>query len=170
MVVRVLRIIVLAAACLALQACHRVPPQVQAAADAQKLLAAVWSGDAQAFEAHVDRPALRADLRRQLAELAQANTLSVEGGASDAALDRMITPSALRLSDSSGQPLARAPSEAQVQLMMALVGETRACLRDGSAPAGCVLTFDRDDHGWRLVGMAPAGVVIAVPPEPAQSG
>jgi hypothetical protein len=153
-----------------LAGCGRKPPEAQAAASAQKLMAAVWAGDPKGFEEALDRPAVRADLRRQLAEVAKARALSVEGGASDAALDRMITPQAFQLTDPAGRPLAAAPSEAQLKPLIAPVTKDRVCLRGAGQGDACPLTFARAEHGWKLVGMAPAGFTLAVPPEPAKDG
>jgi hypothetical protein len=166
--VRKLRFALPAACAAALLSCHRQPPEAQAAVAAQRLLSAAWSGDAAAFESGLDRPAVRADLRRQLAQVAQASTLAVEGGASDPALDRMITPSAFRLTDARGAPLAAAPSLAQVQPLVSPLGQDRACLHASAGPADCLLTFAHGPDGWRLTGMAPAGFTVALPPEPAK--
>jgi hypothetical protein len=156
-----------ALAALMLSACARKPQEAAAADAAQTLLAAAWSGDAQRFEAAVDRPAVRADLRRQLMAVAQANALSVEGGASDAALDRMITPAAFRLVQAgAGAPLAAAPSQAQTAALLQPAGPDRACVASAGPARTCLLTFARQKAGWRLVGMAPAGFSIAVAPEP----
>ena len=168
--VRTLRVALAAAVVLTLQACGRRPPQAEAADAAQHLLAAAWSGDARSFEAGLDRPAIRADLRRQLAQVAQANTLSVEGGASDAALDRMISPAAFRLADDKGAALADAPAQAQLVPLTAPLGKDRACVHALSDPNACLLIFAREAAGWRLVGMAPPGFTLAIPPAPAKPG
>jgi|KBSSwiStaDraftv2_1062776.scaffolds.fasta_scaffold02217_13 hypothetical protein len=168
--VRAFRLALLAAVAATLCACGRPSTQDRAAAAARELLAAAWSEDARAFESHVDRPAVRQDLRRRLSELAQANTLSVEGGASDAVLDRMIAPAAFRLVDTRGGALTEAPSEAQIRLLVSPMGKDRACLHSSERQDQCLLTFGRDKRDWRLVGMAPAGFTIVVPPEPPTRG
>jgi hypothetical protein len=167
--VRKLRIAALVVLALTTQACH--PKARAGAADAaQALLAAAWAGDSKGFEAAVDRPAVRADLRRQLMQVAQANALAVEGGASDAALDRMITPDAFRMVQAqTGGPLAAAPTRAQAAALLRPVGDDRVCLHDSSPQQACLLTFARRDAGWRLVGMAPAGFTVPVAPEPPKS-
>jgi hypothetical protein len=164
------RLTLIAALAAALAGCGRKPPEAQAASAAHDLLAAVWSNDAAAFEAQIDRPAVRQDLRRQLAQVAQASMLSVEGGASDAVLDRMISPQAFRLADPAGAPLAAAPSEDQLRQLISPIGKDRACMHRTADLTACLLTFSRGDHGWKLVGMAPAGFTIAVPPAPAAKG
>jgi hypothetical protein len=165
--VRTLRVAALAALVLSAQACARKPSQTGAAETARSLLTAAWSGDAKGFEGTIDRPAVRADLRRQLLQVAQANTLSVEGGASDAALDRMITPSAFRMVDAgTGRPLPAAPSRGQAGALLKPLAKDRACVTAQAPEPTCLLTFARGPTGWRLVGMAPAGFTIAVGQEP----
>jgi hypothetical protein len=167
---RTLRVAALGALVLAAPACTgKSHPQPAAADAAQALMAAAWSGDAQGFEAQIDRPAVRADLRRQLMAVAQANHLAVEGGASDAALDRMISPDAFHMVEAgSGQPLPAAPTRAQAEALVKPAGRDRACLQGAAPDQACLLTFAREKDGWRLVAMAPAGFVIPVAPEPAK--
>jgi hypothetical protein len=166
--VRKLWVAALAALVLSAQGCARKPSQSGAADTAQALLTAAWTGDAKGFEAAIDRPAVRADLRRQLMQVAQANTLSVEGGASDAALDRMITPDSFRMVEANtGQPLPAAPSRGQAGALLKPLAKDRACVTAQAPDPTCLLTFAKEKGGWRLVGMAPAGFTIAVSPEPA---
>ena len=160
------RAAVLATAAAALQACQ-APPEKQAAASVQALLAAVQSGNAQAFEALVDRPALRTDLRKQIAPIARENEVLVDGGPSDLALDHMISPNAFRLVQAgSGAPMAAAPTKAQAQALLKRIDATRVCLHDLTPRQDCVATFAKEAPGWRLIGMLAGGVTIAVPPEP----
>ena len=121
-----------------------------AAASVSALLTAVQAGDAQTFEAAIDRPALRGDLRRQMQAVAHERGVDVEGGPSDMTLDRMIGPDAVRLATEDAR---------QVEGHLKKTGQHEVCLTDSDAD--CVLTFARA-HGkvWRLVGMqAPAQVV-----------
>lgn len=161
--VRKLCVAALAALVLVSAACSRKAAEREESAAVQALLASAWSQDAEAFEAVVDRPAVRADLRHQLLQVAQANALAVEGGASDAALDRMITPHAFRLVDAaSGEPLPAAPSQAQIAALLKPTGKHRVCVHDQTPEQACLLTFGKLKSGWRLIGMAPAGFTIAV--------
>jgi hypothetical protein len=165
--VRMIRVAAFAALVLATQGCDRKPAARAETAAAQALLASAWSEDSNSFEAVVDRPAVRADLRGQLARVAQANGLDVEGGVSDAALDRMINPHAFRLvAAGSGAPLAAAPTREQAAALLKPDGKDRVCLHDETPQETCLLTFAKAKPGWRLVGMAPAGFTIAVSPEP----
>lgn len=139
-----------------------------ATAAAEALLAAVQTGDAKSFEAHLDRAALRADLRGQLQAVAAASALDVAGGPADFALDRMIAPEAFHLVRSQdGAQMTTPPTIGQVAPLMTTTGKDRACLHDLAAPQRCLLTFARGDKGWRLVAMPAADLRIRLPPEQA---
>ncbi|MFL5295983.1 MAG: DUF2939 domain-containing protein [Phenylobacterium sp.] len=142
--------------------------RADAAQGVARFLDAVHDGDRKAFEASIDRPALRSALRGQLADLARANGLDVEGGASDFALDRMITPEAFRLVEArSGRPVPAAPTAAQVAVLMKVADKSHVCLGDPSQ-ARCILSFAKRDGVWRLTGMQATELkVVALPPPPA---
>jgi hypothetical protein len=134
-----------------------------AAASASRLLEAIVRGDRQAFEAAIDRPAVRDDVRRQLTTLANATGLEIDGGPSVFALDRMITPEAITVVDaSSGRALTAGPEPAEVAAQMKRLGEDRACLRETPQAEDCALTFALSDDRWRLVGMKAMGLTIEV--------
>src|SRR5688572_29807845 len=105
--------LVLAFATLGLSACNGGAPR-GAAESASRLLAAALRNDRVAFEAEIDRDAVRDDVRRQVAELARSTALEVDGGPSEFALDRMISPDAVRVVDSTGHRLAQAPTAGQI--------------------------------------------------------
>ncbi|HEX4711092.1 MAG TPA: hypothetical protein VH222_11615 [Phenylobacterium sp.] len=145
---------------------------VDARADAANGIAtfldAVRRGDQPAFEAALDRPALRSDLRDQLTALGRANGVDVNGGPSDFALDRMITPEAFRLVEAhTGQALPMAPTAAQVALSMALRDPNHACVQD-LGKARCLLSFAKQNGVWRLVGMPATDLKVEMLPEPAK--
>jgi hypothetical protein len=164
-----IRIAAVATAAVALTACHKRPDADPVAA-AQGLLSAVQKGDAQAFEAHLDRPAIRANLRQQMTRMARSEGLDL-GGPADPALDRMIGMEKLEVVQAkSGAPLAAPPSKAQVAPLMKHLGGARACLHDLSPDQRCLLTFEREKPGWKLVAMPPAELTIALPAEPRKQG
>lgn len=138
--------------------------RADAANGVARFLDAVRRSDRQAFEASVDRPALRADLRGQLADLGRANGLDV-GGASDFALDRMITPDAFRLVEArTGQNLPVPPSAAQVAVLMRVQDKAHVCLTDLKGER-CTLSFAKRGGAWRLTGMKATELkVVALPP------
>ncbi|HVI31726.1 hypothetical protein [Phenylobacterium sp.] len=136
-----------------------------AAKGAERLFAAVVARDRVAFEAAVDRRAVREDLRGQLIEVAREQGLEVDGGPSEFALDRMIGPEAFRLVDERGERLAQAPNAEQIAGMIEVQDRQRACVQDKAER--CLLTFAKqkaeDGPQWRLVGMVANDLIIRVP-------
>lgn len=151
----------LALCALALAGCGGGVNAKQGAAEsASRLLAAAVKDDRVAFEAQIDRRAVREDVRRQVAEMARGSALDVDGGPSEFALDRMISPEAIRLVHAAtGQAVAAPPTPAQVAPLMRTVDRQHACLAETGV---CLLTFAKAKGGWRLVGMKAMGVQIAV--------
>ena len=132
-----------------------------AAESASRLLTAAYEGDRVAFEALIDRPAVRADVRRQMAEVAQGSALDVDGGPSEFALDRMISPQAFRLVHAgSVEALKAPPTPRHVAPLMRALDAKHACLRDKDQPGDCLLTFAKGKGKWRLVGMKAMGLRI----------
>jgi len=144
--------LVLALTALGLSACNGAAPD-GATETASRLLAAALANDRVAFEAEIDRPAVREDVRRQVAELARSTALEVDGGPSEFALDRMISPDAVRLVDAAGRARTAPPTAAEVAPLMKVVDDKRVCLRAAGTPSDCLLTFAKDKAHWRLVGM-----------------
>jgi hypothetical protein len=128
--------------------------RAKASASIASFLAALQRDDSRAFEAALDRPALRTDLRAQMAELAKRTGVDVGEGPSEFALDRMITPQAVRLTAqrvTSGWPAA--PTAAQIIPHMKAPDRAHICLEE-AASRRCLLSFAREGGAWRLVGMA----------------
>ena len=155
--IRKLAVLVVA---LGLTGCGGAAPQ-GAAESASRLLAAALKGDRVAFEAEIDRAAVRDDVRRQIADVARGSVLDVEGGPSEFALDRMISPAAIRVVHAgTGETLTAPPTPAQVAKLMREVDGSRACLR--GRKGDCLLTFAREKRDWRLVGMKAMDVEVEV--------
>lgn len=134
-----------------------------AAETASRLLAASAKGDRVAFEAEIDRPAVRDDVRRQMSEVARSQSLDVEGGPSEFTLDRMISPDALRIVRAgTGETVTKAPSARQIAAQMKTIDGKHACLRDNATTNRCLLTFGKAKGSWRLVGMQATDVRIEV--------
>jgi hypothetical protein len=134
----------------------------------ERFLTAVHNDDPTAFEAVIDRKALRADLRDQLTDLARAKGVMVDGGPSDFALDRMISPAAFRLVEANtGQAVSTAPNPAEIALMMQVRDKAHVCVGDAGKPR-CPLSFAKRDGVWRLVGMQATDLKIEVPPAPSK--
>jgi hypothetical protein len=153
--------LVLVFAGLSLAGCGGAAPK-GAAETASRLLAAALNNDRVAFEAEIDRAAVRDDVRRQVAELARSTALEVDGGPSEFALDRMISPDAVRVVDASGRRPTAAPTASQVAPLMKAVDDKRVCLRDAETRQDCLLTFAKGKDHWRLVGMKAMDLRIQV--------
>lgn len=148
---------VLALAALSLSACNGAAPK-GAAETASRLLTAAYNNDRIAFEAEIDRAAVRDDVRRQVSEMARSKALDVDGGPSEFALDRMISPDAVRIVDKQGARLTAAPTTQQIAPLMKVVDDRHVCVRDAESPQNCLLTFAKGKGAeakghWRLVGM-----------------
>jgi hypothetical protein len=141
--------------------------RADAAKGVERFLSATQAGDRIGFEARIDRPSLREDLRRQMIEVARANGVEVDGGPSDRALDRMIGPEAFQLVEAhTGQALPEAPNAAQVAMLLKPLEKGRVCLHDITAEERCLLTFAKVQERWRLVGMQAMDLKIQVSREP----
>lgn len=143
-----------------LSACATVP-RFEAASDIHALLVAVRDGDRAGFEAHIDRPALRNQLRaRLIAEQArrhgdqswQAVGAALAGPLVGVAADRLIQPdvlraAAIRFGYDPAKPL---PGALAITQALRRLDAERVCAftrRDGP----CVLIFQREEGVWRLV-------------------
>ena len=150
-------------AALSLGACATVP-RVDAAADIHAFLVSIRDGDRAGFEAHVDREALKTQLRaRVMAETASA---SPNGAASlgalgaflagpvvDVAVDALLRPEVFRAvaemrGYSADQPL---PGVIAIAQFVRPLGGGLVCVvtrKDGP----CLLDFKNEDGVWRLTG------------------
>ena len=142
----------LSALALLLSACG-LGERSQASKAIADFLAAVDRGDRAAFEAGIDRPALQSDLRDQLAEMGKSRGMDVDGGASEFALDRMISLQAVRLAAAQTQPgWPPAPTATQVVPRMKVRDLSHVCLEKVDTRK-CLLDFAKQKGVWRLVGM-----------------
>lgn len=142
----------LSALALLLSACG-LGERSQASKAIAGFLAVVQRDDRDAFEKGVDRRALQSDLRDQLAEMGKSRGMDVDGGASEFALDRMISPQAVRLAAAHIAPgWPPTPTADQVVTHMKVRDSSHVCLEQ-AATKKCLLDFARRDGVWRLVGM-----------------
>jgi hypothetical protein len=137
-------------------------PRADASHAVAAFLQAVHSDDRAAFEAAVDRPALRANLHEQLVSLGRDKAIDVDGGPSEFALDRMISPRAFRLVEAqSGRALPTAPTPAEVAPLVKARDRDHVCLGDPH-DSRCLLTFARRKGVWRLVAMPATDLTITL--------
>jgi hypothetical protein len=163
-----LRVCAILLATVALAGCGRwwMNPRADGARGVLEFFQAVRSGDRKSFDAAVDRPALHADLRGQLADVGRQYGLEVEGGASEFSLDRLITPQAFVLTDvSTGRPLTGPPALAQIANALQVSDRGHVCLMTMTTRT-CVLRFTRHEGRWRLTGMPARQTPIALPHNP----
>ncbi len=137
-------------------------PRFEAAGDIHDFLAAIRDGDKARFDAHVDRPALKAQLKSRLI----ADQASAHGEASwqalgallagplvDGGVDALVQPTtfraeALRLGYAPDRPL---PNRLEITSALRQIDAGHVCVvthRDGP----CTLVFRDEDGMWRLVG------------------
>ncbi|MCR5874036.1 hypothetical protein LRS10_07550 [Phenylobacterium sp. J426] len=157
---RIGTVVALSALALGLAGCDG-RARTDAAATAERLLKAVETGDRVAFEAEIDRSAVREDVRRQMVDWARERGLEVEGGPSEFALDRMISPEAVRVVRADGgEPLKDRMK----------VEDGKVCLPSDADARRCLLTFGKSEKRWRLVGMQAMGVTVEVARADHQAG
>lgn len=140
-----MRSILLGVAALTLAACGDADVRREAARDVHGFLAAAQAGDRKAFRAHIDRPALRADLRRQLQAQQPGATFD------DGAIDRMVEPDAFSIQGITGLGLSSVPDAGRMALMLRVEPDGRVCLIQPAVPPPCALTFEKQGDRWKLV-------------------
>lgn len=159
-----------AAASLALAGCERATTQLDAAQDVHAFVTAARAGDRATFDRHVDREALTADLKRQIAEQpgagGAARLFETEQGRR--LLDRLIAPETFAFAlDRAGPALARTPSTPEIAAVLKTVDADTVCLPQGGLDGPCAATFDRQGATWRLVALNGAGAIVQQIPFPA---
>ena len=145
----------------ALAACATVP-RFEAAGDVHAFLVSIRDGDQQSFDNHVDRPALKTQLKsRLIADQAQAHGSDslqalgavLAGPLVDVGVDALVQPAtfraiAIQLGYSPDRPI---PNQIQISAFLKLIGDGEVCVvtrRDGP----CTLVFRNEDGVWRLIG------------------
>jgi hypothetical protein len=152
-----------AVAALTLAGCATIP-RVDAAQDIHALMVAIRDGDRQAFDAHVDREALKTQMRaRVLAEAARSNA----GGATslqalgaflagplvDVAVDAFLRPEVFRaVAEMRGySPSRPIPSSLAIAQFVKPLGDGTACVVERKG-GPCLLDFRNEEGTWRLTG------------------
>ena len=143
---------------LSLSACATVT-RYDAAGDIHAFLVSIRDGDKTAFEAHVDRPSLKEQLRARVTAgmLKRQDGLGalgalLAGPLVDVAVDQLVQPSVfLAVAEANGYASSKPlPSRAALTGALRRLDEDRVCVttkRDGP----CVLDFRNEAGVWRLV-------------------
>jgi hypothetical protein len=138
--------------------------RIDAGSDIHAFLVSIRDGDREAFEAHVDRDALKTQLRgRLMAEAAsagprgqrsvQALLAFVGGPMVDVAVDALVKPEVFRaVAEIHGyRPDRPIPGAFAIAQFVKPLGDGAVCvvLKKGG---DCVLDFNNEDGVWRLTG------------------
>lgn len=160
---RIKALLALTAATLSLSACATVD-RYDAAGDVHALLVAIRDQDRGAFDARVDRRALKYEIEGRL--MAEARSRKVDdkwaavaavlaGPAADLAGEALIRPETFRAAANYYGYTADKPLPSRVAIAGALrpLDGGRVCAAKQDGP--CMLTFTRDGSVWRLSGFDP---------------
>ncbi len=130
-----------------------------AASDIHAFLLAVRDGDRAAFDAHVDRPALKANLNARLIAAAaakygvgsgQALGAVLAGPLVGAAADALVRPQVFKAAaELAGYgPDTRIPGSLAITQLVRPLERDRACVVIRRA---CAFVFRREDGAWKLI-------------------
>lgn len=151
------------AVCLCVGAACATIPRIEAASDIHAFLVAVRDGDRAGFEAHIDRAALKTQLRARLIAEVSARGGEHQGLAglaatlaapvAGAAVDLLVRPdtfraAALRAGYDPNKPI---PSTLQLTPLVKPLGDGRVCVTERHA-GPCAFDFTNEGGVWRLTG------------------
>jgi hypothetical protein len=157
---RLLSILISAAAALLLAACATTE-RLSAAHDVHGLLVAIRDDDRTAFDAHIDRAALEAEIQDVLVRQTKAAGLGdgvtglgllVSGPLSHMAGGVLLRPDVFRaVADEYGySPEKPLPGTVRLAAALTPMDSGRVCAKDPHTGA-CLLTFADESGTWRLV-------------------
>ena len=153
-----MRVLPILALCLALAACATAT-RYDAAGDIHALLVAIRDNDRPAFDAHVDRPALKAQMKSRLTATAIQRggafggaLAQMLGGVSDAVVDAAVQPQVfLAVAESKGyRPSKPLPGRVAITSSLRYLEGDRVCVT-GKKDGPCLLVFANEAGAWRLV-------------------
>jgi len=142
----------------ALGACATLQ-QYEAAGDIRAFLIAIRDTDQAKFDAHIDRPALKEQLRARLTAyvLQRKGVLGAMGSVLagpmvDFAVDRLAQPQIfLAVAEAEGySPDRPIPNAALLAPLIKPIDAERACVTT-KAGGPCVLVFHKEDGAWKLI-------------------
>jgi hypothetical protein len=153
-----MRSVLIAVLALVLTACATAT-RYDAAGDIHALLVAIRDNDRQAFDAHVDRPALKAQLKSRLTAYAvqrggALGGLLAEtfGGMTDALVDSAVQPQVfLAIAETKGyRPSKPLPGRIAITESLRYLEGDRVCVVD-KKDGPCLLVFRHEGDAWRLI-------------------
>jgi hypothetical protein len=136
--------------------------QLSAAPDVHALLLAIRDNDRAAFDAHVDRTALEAEMQAVMVQRSRDAGLSgsaaslgvlLSGPLSHAAGDLLIRPEVFRaIAEYYGyRPDSPIPGSLSIAVALTSLPDGRVCAK-GRKDGRCLLTFADEQGTWKLVG------------------
>ena len=153
-----MRALPILAAALVLSACATVT-RYDAAGDIHALLVAIRDNDKAGFEAHVDRPALKAQMKSRLeaAMIQRGGALGgllaqTFGGLTDVVVDAAVQPGVfLAVAEAKGyRPSQPLPGRVTISSSLRYLEGDRVCVT-GKKDGPCLLVFRNEDATWRLI-------------------
>ena len=133
--------------------CERPQERLDAARDVHAFLKAAREGDRTTFDRHVDRPALKANLRGEIDEVLAGQPIPAR--MRDQLLDQLVDnlgPEMFQVATQGVGPLAgRTPSAAEIAAVLKPLGSTQVCLPPQPGADQCAATFEKRGDTWRLV-------------------
>ena len=153
-----MRSVLIAVLALVLTACATAT-RYDAAGDIHALLVAIRDNDRQAFDAHVDRPALKAQMKARLTSYAvqrggALGGLLAEtfGGMTDALVDAAVQPEVfLAVAEAKGyRPSKPLPGRIAITESLRYLEGDRVCVVD-KKDGPCLLVFRHEGDAWRLI-------------------
>ena len=147
-------------AALSLAACATLQ-QYEAAGDVRAFLIAIRDGDQAAFDAHIDRPALKEQIRARLISYVMQRKdtgavavlgTALAGPLVDYAVDHLAQPQVfLAVAEAEGySPDQAIPPAIALAPLVRPIDSERACVSNKSG-GPCVLVFRHEDGAWKLV-------------------
>jgi hypothetical protein len=161
---RIRTLLTVSLAAVSLSACATAT-RYDAAGDVHALLVAIRNNDHAAFDARVDRPALKAEIESELVRKArgsglgggwQAAVLALAGPAADIAGEALVRPETFRYAANyyGYTPDRPIPDRITIAAGLRYVGSDQVCAaKDKNGP--CLLTFTLENGTWRLSGFDP---------------
>jgi len=158
----------LAGLALLIAGCEAPQQRLDAGKDVHAFLVAAREGDRATFDRHVDRAALKAQLRAELdGGLAAGAGLpsSVTGVVLDSLVDG-FGPESFQLATQGVGALAnRTPTAPEIAAVLRPLEGGRVCLPRSPGGADCAATFADQDGTWRLVAVDVSGLRVGAPPQ-----
>jgi hypothetical protein len=158
---RIRALLAVSLAAVSLSACATAT-RYDAAGDVHALLVAIRNNDHAAFDARVDRPALKAEIESQLVRKARGSNLgggwqaavaALAGPAADIAGEALIRPETFRYAANyyGYTPDKPIPDRISITAGLRYIGSDQVCAaRTKDGP--CLLTFTLESGTWRLSG------------------